>query len=46
MKELEVLVSLANKLIALGLASNAEIYGAEKAINILKEKLKEDEPNV
>jgi hypothetical protein len=46
MKELEVLVSLAQKLINLGLATKAEIYGAEKAIKILEEKLKEDGTNV
>lgn len=46
MRELEVLISIAQKLINLGLATNAEIYAAERAIEILKEKLKEDEPNV
>ena len=39
MRELDVLIALADKLIRLGLVNQAEIYAAEEAVRILKEKL-------
>lgn len=39
MRELEVLTSLVDKLIRLGHTNQAEIYAAEEALKVLKEKL-------
>lgn len=47
MKDLDVLISLVNKLIKLGMATKAEIYAAEDAIKRLESKLpKEDDTTV